>query len=119
MAKSGNKAIPFEVLQGRGTNRKDRHGEEKGQPKVSAKVPVCSMDLPLGKSGRKEWRRVMRVSGSIKPKEIDRGILTMYCYYWERFCDHPETMKAADMTQMRMAAVELGFSPSARMRVAE
>ena len=114
MAKSGPKAIPFEIHQLRKTVQKSRHGEAKDQAVVSSKAPVCSKYLPFGEVGRTEWRRVMRSSGTIKPQEIDRAMLALYCWYWDRFINEPGSMKAADVTQMRLCAVELGFSRSAR-----
>ncbi len=116
MAKGGRKPIPFELHVVRATDRKHRHGTKADQPTVSSRAPVCSKDLPLGSVGRAEWRRVMRCSGSIKPTEIDRALLAVYCWYWEKFITAPQTMKAADMTQMRLYAVELGFSRAERAR---
>lgn len=114
MAKRGAKAIPFKVHQIRGTVQKIRHGTEKDQAVVSSKAPVCSKYLPLGEVGRTEWRRVMRAAGTIKPQELDRAMLALYCWYWDRFINDADSMKAADVTQMRLCAVELGFSRSAR-----
>lgn len=121
MAQRGNKTIPFKVLQGRGTNRKDRHGTEADQVKLEPKLPKyprIGHKSVLGPDGRKEWKRVTKLLENAKVlTEADRSVLTQYCALWETFIHNPSEFKAAQHSALRMCAVELGFSPCARARL--
>lgn len=121
MATRGRKTIPFRVLEGKGTNRKHRHGTEKEQVKVEPRIPTfprIGHKSVLGPAGRKEWKRVTRLLENAKVlTEADRSVLTQYCALWETFIHKPSEFKAAQHSALRLCAVELGFTPSARVRL--
>lgn len=113
-----NKPIPFEIHKARHTARRDRHGTAAEQPKVSLAPPKCPSRI-LGPEGRKFWRRIMAVAGSI-PKEPDEAVLSMACALWEDFVASRKggsEFTAAQFTQLRLCLVELGLTPSARARL--
>ena len=121
MAVRGQKTIPLTLLKGRGTARPDRHGKPDEQIQVEHKTPKqprIGHRYLLDTEGRKEWKRVTRVlenAGVLT--EADRSVLTQYCLLWQQMLDDPEEFKAAQHTQLRLCAVELGFSPSSRARL--
>ena len=72
----------------------------------------------LGTEGRREWNRITKLMASAKViGELDRTVLTQYCQLWEQFLEEPKEFTAAQHTQLRLCAVELGLTPSARSRL--
>ena len=118
-----NKAIPLKLLQGKGTNRPTRHGDDGDQVQIEPKIPSpprVGQSHVLGPTGRKEWRRITGILANARVlTEADRMVLTQYCALAEQFLEDPREFKAAQHTQLRMCEVELGLTPSARMRLRE
>ena len=123
MAKPGRKPIPLTLLQGRGTARTDRHGKDDDQIQIEPKIPTpprVGQSHVLGPTGRKEWKRITGILANARVlTEADRMVLTQYCALAEQFLEAPKEFKAAQHTQLRMCEVELGLTPSARMRLRE
>jgi phage terminase small subunit len=126
----GRKAIPFKLLQLKGTAREHRHGDGKneikpGDPKVAPakryafpKPPRVDGKPVLGPVGLKEWRnvrRLMEATGVIT--QIDHATLYAYCTLYQQSVTKPASMTGSLWTQLRMFASELGFTPSSRERL--
>ncbi len=118
-----NKPIPFTVLQGRAQKRTTRHGTEDDQVKIEPKIPTpprVGRFQVLGRTGRKEWKRITKILSNARVlTEADRMVLTQYCALGQEFLEAPTDFSAAKHTQLRMCEVELGLTPSARMRLRE
>ena len=118
-----NKTIPFNVLRGRRATRRHRHGTEQDQVKLEPRIPKLPRlghKSVLGPAGRKEWKRVTKILANARVlTEADRMVLTQYCALGEELLEAPTEFSAAKHTQLRMCEVELGLTPSARMRLRE
>jgi phage terminase small subunit len=115
----GQRAVPFQLLQGRGAVKVDRHGTEEQQVKIEPKLPRPPKDA-LTAVGRAEWRRICRVlKNSRVLTDADRTVLTQYCLLYQEMLEQLQDFQAAKHTQLRMCQVELGLTPSARMRLRE
>jgi P27 family predicted phage terminase small subunit len=104
------------------------------EPKIPKAPKLGNGRNILGREGMREWRRITTLLANAKVvAEIDRTVLTQYCKLWEMFCadscvtgnqgdmfngtSEPKEFTAAMHTQMRLCAVELGLTPSARSRL--
>lgn len=123
MATRGTKPVPLKILQGKKTARKDRHGNADDQIQIEPKIPSIPRvghKFVLGPVGRREWKRITRILSAARVlTDADRMVLTQYCALSEKFLEDPKAFKAAEHTQLRMCEVELGLTPSARMRLRE
>ncbi|MEO1035217.1 MAG: P27 family phage terminase small subunit [Pseudomonadota bacterium] len=109
-----NKAKPVNL---RVVHRKDRHGDPEQVVEFEDNLPKCPPFLKG--EARKEWNRICKLfRGKRVLTEGDRAVLAQYCSLWQQFADSqidPEcSFTAAQHTQMRLQAVELGLTPSAR-----
>jgi len=119
MAKSGQKVIPFSVREAMGTVDVSKHGTKAEQPKTSTRIAQLTPDVEqlLGPVGVAEWKRIMKHAGTLRPTETMRGVFIQYCTLWARLVEDKASFKAADHTQLRLCAVELGFTPSAMTKI--
>ena len=88
---------------------------------VETKIPAApkhgNRTNVLGREGMREWRRITRLLQNAKVvAEVDRAVLTQYCLLWEDMLTDRENFNAAKHTQLRLCAIELGLTPSARAR---
>ena len=115
------KSIPLNILKFKGTDRKARHGDAADQVQIEAKIPTpprVGRFQVLGQTGRQEWKRITKILANARVlTEADRMVLTQYCALGEEFLEAPLKFSAAKHTQLRMCEVELGLTPSARMRL--
>ena len=123
MASRGTKPIPLTLLRGKGTARKTRHGDADDQVQIEPKIPsppTVGQSQVLGRTGLEEWKHITRILANARVlTEADRMVLTQYCALGEEFLEAPKEFSAAKHTQLRMCEVELGLTPSARMRLRE
>ena len=122
-----NKPIPISAARskrtkpGSYTSPKKPDQESGSGVRVEAKIPKAPKDRNqhnvLGREGMREWRRITKLLANAKVvAEIDRAVLTQYCVLWEQLLTDLDNFKAAQHTQLRLCAVELGLTPSARAR---
>ena len=100
-----------------GTDRKDRDRPEADYPPVTGTEPpewLCDVDAVT------EWRaRIIQLEAAGVVTSADLSMLGVYCNMFAR-----ALMKwraggeptAADVTQLRMMAVEFGFTPASRSK---
>jgi len=132
---AGRRPKPTAVKKAQGTYRPDRAIGNEPTATTGTTAPKF-----LDKIAKAEWLRVMRAAKQLGTiTKLDRGILTVYCQEWSVFvraskvCDeegliivkdngdlvrHP-AFDVADKAagRLRLAAQELGFTPSARSKV--
>ena len=135
MGSRGPKPTPTSKLSARGSWRAKINPNE---PEAAISAPTCPSFL--GKNGRREWRRVVKilVSSGVMT-DLDRGILAKYCSAWERvlaaakiidedkqyvrrngekyYLSPAVKLLEQAFDQMEKAARELGMTPSSRSRV--
>lgn len=111
-----NKRLPDNVHKLKNTLRKDRHGDPETKVKIDTKLPE-----PPGwikKDARKEWCRICKVMEKVNVlTEADVSTLAQYCTLYAELLDQKEEFTAAKHTQLRLCAVELGFTPVSRSKI--
>lgn len=128
-----NKPIPLSAARSKKSNKRNYNAPKKGDPAKGAagddpdvslkpQVPKAPKDKRgrnvLGPEGMREWRRITKLLANAKiVAEVDRAVLTQYCMLWEQMLTGKDEFKAAQHTQLRLCAVELGLTPSARTRL--
>ncbi|MCA9913274.1 MAG: P27 family phage terminase small subunit [Anaerolineae bacterium] len=112
-----NKRLPDNVHLLKGTHRKGRHGDPEKKPTV---VQTISETPPLWltKEAKTEWRRIIKVMlNSNVLTNADTSTLSQYCTLFGELQKQKEDFPAAKHTQLRLCAVELGLTPSARSKI--
>ncbi len=99
-----------------GTYNTTKHGDKKR--KVVIKSDGMKAPGWLDKLGRAEWARIIEL---FKTQNIytnaDVAILAAYCNMYSVLQQDPESYSAAQYTQLRMCAIELGLTPSSRSKL--
>jgi len=112
-----NKRKPDNVHLLSGTHRKDRHGDPREKPKVAGSITATPPEW-LPEAAKVEWKRVVKLmaeSGVLT--SADTSTLCQYCMLFSELQTDQEEFPAARHTQLRLCAVELGLTPSARSRI--
>jgi len=111
-----NKRIPDNVHLLKGTYRPSRHGDLKRKPKVEKSFPP--MPRWLDKTAKEEWQRIKELTKGIGLiTQADQTILAMYCTLYSEFVRTGNDFPVGKHTQLRLCALEMGFTPSSRGKV--
>lgn len=101
-----------------GTYRRDRHGswsEPTGVDTLPPPPPSTLTDL-----ARAEWQRVIALLGTTgRLTSLDTALLTSYAELVAQLTEAPRDFTAAQHTALRLAASELGLTPTARTKIQE
>lgn len=123
------------VTQLKGTQRKGRHGAADQKVKRPSGRPICPQWLPP--YGKQEWKRVIPLLDEMGVlSKSDATILTQYCALFADFklstmgkryrtivtkggdmFDIPSPFTAAEHTQLRQCAQQLGLTVLARQTI--
>jgi P27 family predicted phage terminase small subunit len=126
----GPKPIPDEIKAARGNP---------GMRRLTFSAPIPAGELPpcpktLDRAARREWARVVKAMPAGVLRSVDLGILAIFCQAFARWSEaecqvglnglvsdghvSPYVNAAHKYREQAMkAAAELGFTPSARMRL--
>jgi len=116
MATAGVKRKPDNILKLQGTHRKDRHGEIENKPQIAD--PVGDPPEWMAGEARAEFTRVAALLDKAHVVTgADRSVLCQYAELWAQFVEERKDFTASKHVQLRMCAVELGLTPSARSRL--
>lgn len=111
-----NKRVTDNVHLLKGTFQPCRHGDPKKKPKVAIEYP--KPPSWLSDVAKKEWGRIKQTIEKARYITlVDAVLLAQYCTLYATFVRDGEEFTAAQHTQLRLCAVELGFTPSARSRI--
>lgn len=116
-----NKPTPKNLKLLRGTHRKDRDGDKNLIPDFDNSKPECPRQIKG--EARKEWNRVVNILGDAGIiNQLDKSVLAQYCVLWSQFMDSIaspdcEPFLAAQHTQLRLCAAELGITAVSRGKV--
>lgn len=111
-----NSRVPNQILELRGTRRKDRHGDKSGDLVVIAPLP----DPPvwIGTAGLNEWERVVPILQSHGIVQgTDYAALCSYCYLFGRLSVDPDSFTATLYAQLRNLSNDLGLTPLGRSKL--
>lgn len=113
----GKKRIPDNVHLLKGTHRPTRHGKPEEKPQVTdtiSKTPPRWFPA----EAKKEWRRITKIMlNSNVLTSADTSTLSQYCLLFAQLQTELNDFPAARHTQLRLCAVELGLTPSARGKI--
>ena len=113
----GNKAKPTNVHLLKGTYRKSRHGKVEEKPQVTDTIKRTPPTW-LPKKAKVEWKRIIKVMlNSNVLTNADTSTLSQYCLLYSELQEQKEKFPSGKHTQLRLCAVELGLTPSARGRI--
>ena len=112
-----NKQRPDNVHLLKGTYRKDRHGKPEEKPQVTDTISKTPPRW-FPKEAKKEWKRITKIMLSSNVlTNADTSTLSQYCLLYSELQTQLHDFPAARHTQLRLCAVELGLTPSARGRI--
>ena len=112
-----NKPKPINIHLLEGTQRKCRHGSPKDKPVIKEKISFTAPDW-MTKNGAEEWTRITKIMDNTGVlTNADYSTLCQYCIMFGELKSKKGKFPATHHTQLRMCAVELGLTPSARTRI--
>lgn len=97
-----------------------KRGRNKQEPKPGLGIATRPAWLCL--EAKLEWNRIvpeLELVGVLT--KVDRAILSMYCQLWGKQVERAKDGKAPsvpELAQLRLYAIELGLTPSARVKLA-